>query len=111
MSAAPLSFFTVDRGTASTAVALIAPVAGRFRLLAAGVAPRSTDLEGLLEDLCGRVQATDRSILPDGAGWRDWVRLEAGTGHPPRIACVSVGDRVGRDLERTVTGVGWEIAG
>ena len=64
MSAQSLSFFTIDRGTASTAVALIAPLGGRFRLLAAGVAPRGVEIEALLEDLVARVEATEPGACP-----------------------------------------------
>ena len=45
------AFFTLDRGTASTAAALIAPVAGRYRMLAAAAAPAAIDPESILEDL------------------------------------------------------------
>ena len=51
VSPVSLAFFTIDHGTASTAVALIAPLEGRFRLLASGAAPRGAETEALLEDL------------------------------------------------------------
>ena len=62
MSSDPLSFFTVDRGTASTAVSLIAPVEGRFRLLASGTGPAGADPDALLEDLAQRVAAVDAEL-------------------------------------------------
>ncbi len=39
MSREPLSFFTLDRGTATTAAALVGRLEGRFRLLGATAAP------------------------------------------------------------------------
>ena len=59
MSPVSLAFFTIDHGTASTAVSLVAPLEGRFRLLASAVAPRGAELHALLEDLVLRVEAVE----------------------------------------------------
>jgi hypothetical protein len=111
VSSQALSFFTIDRGTASTAVALVAPSQSRFRLLAAGVAPRGVEVEALLADLVARVEAAESGSLPRAGGWRDWVRLEAATRYPPRVLTAATSERVANDLERTLTGAGWEVAG
>ena len=110
MSSEPLSFFTVDRGTASTAVSLIAPVEGRFRLLAAGSAPAGADLDVLLEDLVRRVGAIDADLLPAPEGWPDWARLTTVTAAPPRVVCAATTDRSLALLERTFSTAGWEVA-
>ena len=60
--AEPLSFFAIDRGTASVGASLIAPMDGRFRLLASSAAPAGVDLTALLEDLVARVVATDPAL-------------------------------------------------
>lgn len=111
MSREALSFFTIDRGTASTAVALIAPCGGRFRLLASGVSPRGVDLDALLHDLVHRVEATEPDLVPGAAGWRDWARLESVTRSARRVVCAAASDPVCGDLERALSGAGWEIAG
>lgn len=109
MTAEPLSFFTIDRGTASTAVALIAPLEGRFRLLGSDVAPAGVPAEALMEDLVGRVVATERDALPDPHTWADWACLESAT-HEPMAICLAAPSeaRLG-DLERAVAGAGWEV--
>ena len=111
MSSAPLSFFTIDLGTASTAVALIAPCADRFRLLASAVAPAGTDLEALLEDVVARVEATEPGLLHGTDSWRSWARLVAGTSRPRRAVCAAATEAVLADLERAFLGAGWEVAG
>jgi hypothetical protein len=111
VSSEPLSFFTVDRGTASTAVSLIAPVEGRFRLLGAGTAPAGADVEALLEDLVRRVGRTDPGLLLHPDGWHDWARLTTVTAAPPRVVCAATTDRALTLLERTFATAGWEVAG
>jgi hypothetical protein len=107
--AEPLSFFTVDRGTASTAVALVAPLDGRFRLLASDVSPRGVPLDVLLEDLVARVVATEPDALPDPNSWPDWARLESATHEPLVMVCAAPNETRLADLERAVAGAGWEI--
>ena len=85
MSPVSLAFFTIDHGTASTAVSLVAPLDGRFRLLAAGVAPRGTDLEALLEDLVLRTEAVEPGLLM--APGRLGGLGAAGVGDPPGASC------------------------
>jgi hypothetical protein len=109
VSSTPLSFFTVDRGTASTAIGLIAPVEGRFRLLAAGTGSAGTDPEALLEDLVRRVTATDPDLLVAPDTWPEWARLEVATGPAPRVVCAATTERTLTLLERAFTTSGWEV--
>ena len=111
MTAEPLSFFTVDRGTASTAVSLIAPLDGRFRLLASATAPSGIEMEALLEDLVARVVATDPGCLPGAEGWPDWARLESATRPPIAVVCAAATERRLVDVEGAVAGSGAEIRG
>ena len=69
MPAVSLAFFAIDHGTASTAASLIAPVDGRFRLLASAVAPRGAELEAILEDLVLRVGAIEPELLGPADDW------------------------------------------
>jgi hypothetical protein len=104
------AFFTLDRGTVSTTAALIAPVDGRYRLLAADAAPVQLDPESLLEDLAWRVARTDASVSGSLEGWREWSRLEVGTGRVPRAVLVAASAQTGELLERAFHGSGWRVA-
>ena len=103
------AFFTLDKGTASTAAALVAPVSGRYRLLAAGSAPASIEPDILLEDLAWRVARTDATIAGSLDGWQRWSRLEVSTPTPATATLVAADAATGRDLERAFVGAGWRI--
>jgi len=104
------SFFTLDRGTVSTTASLVAPVAGRYRLLASAAVPAAIDVEGLLEDLAWRVARTDGSLAGSMVGWRDWSRLEVRTGRAPRACLVAASAQTGALLERAFISSGWQVA-
>jgi hypothetical protein len=103
------SFFTLDRGTVSTAATLIAPVEGRYRMLAAAVASAALEPEALLEDLAWRVARTDASVAGSMEGWRDWSRLEVRSARPPRACLVAASVETGTLLERAFASAGWQI--
>ena len=105
------AFFTLDRGTVSTTAALIAPVDGRYRMVAAASAPVGVDPESVLEDLAWRVARTDASVAGSMEGWREWSRLEVFSGRPPRAVLMAASERSGELLERAFAGAGWTIAG
>jgi len=104
------AFFTLDRGTASTTAALIAPVDGRYRLLGAAAAPVQLDPDSILEDLAWRVARTDASVAGSMEGWRDWSRLEVDTGRVPRAVLVTASVQTGELLERAFRGAGWRVS-
>ena len=103
------SFFTLDRGTVSTAAALIAPVDGRYRMLASAAAPAAIDPEALLEDLAWRVARTDASVAAPLDDWRDWSRLEVRTFRTPRACLIAASAETGGLLEDAVAGAGWQV--
>ncbi len=109
MTAQPLSFFTVDRGTASTSAALIAPYGGRFRLLAAATAPREVDPEAILEDLVEGIRSMEPRVLPGAADWPSWARLEVATHPPLQVICAAASERRADDLARALQGAGWQV--
>ena len=111
MTADPLSFFTVDHGTASTAAALIAPFGGRFRLLGVATGPHGIAVEALLEDLVRRVTSVEPELLPGAEAWGSWARLEVATGTPPRIVLLSVGEHVAESAAQTFRSAGWDVVG
>jgi hypothetical protein len=104
------SFFTLDRGTVTTAATLVAPVDGRYRLLAAGVAPASVEPDLLLEDLAWRVARTDASVAGSLRDWQTWSRLEVRTWRCPRVCLVAASAETGAQLERAFEGAGWHVA-
>jgi len=111
----PLAFFTLDRGSASTAAALIAQVEGRFRLLAHAAQPAGLPVDPLLARLAGDVGMAEPGLLPVEGGetspWTDWPRLEVAT-RPPRSALLAAAtERRLAELEQVVSGAGWAVAG
>jgi hypothetical protein len=104
------AFYTLDRGTVSTTAALIAPVDGRYRMVAAAAAPVGIDPESVLEDLAWRVARTDATLAGSMESWRDWSRLEVFTGPPPRAVLVAASPEAGVLLERAFSAAGWIIA-
>jgi len=102
-------FFTLDRGTASTSAALIAPVEGRYRMLAAGSAPSAADPAGLLEDLVARIERTDAALAGPLGDWRTWARLEVRGTAAPRACLVAATAETGGLLERAFTAGGWQV--
>ena len=104
------AFFTLDRGTVSTAATLISPVEGRYRMLSAAAVPAAIDPEALLEDLAWRVARTDASLAGSMEGWQDWSRLEVRTGRAPRACLVAASAQTGSLLERAFRGAGWQVA-
>lgn len=104
------SFFTLDHGTVSTAAALIAPVAGRYRMLAASTVPAGIDDEALLEDLAWRVARTDASLASALDGWRSWSRLDVRSARTLTACLVAASPETGTLLERAFTAAGWSVS-
>jgi len=107
----PLAFFTLDHGTASTAAALVAPVAGRFRLLAADAQPAGPPADALLARLVDAAVASDAAALPDPSAWRTWARLEVVTRPAPRLVIAAPDEAGLAAVVAAATGAGWRIAG
>jgi hypothetical protein len=105
----PLAFFTLDRGTATTAAALIGRVGGRFRLLASGSMPAAVPTDALLGDLAERVASVEPELVPP-SGWESLARLEAASRTPPRVVCIAGNEGRLAELERAIGAAGWEIA-
>jgi hypothetical protein len=107
----PLAFFTLDHGTASTAAALIAPVGGRFRLLAADVQPAGLPTDALLARLVETATHADPAALADAEGWAAWARVEVATRRPPRLVLAAPDAHGLAAVSAAATGAGWRIAG
>ena len=109
-----LAFATVDRGTASVAVALVGRAGGRWRLLGATAAQVGVPEEALLERLRRRLGATDASLATDlgldatGAG-AGLPRLTCSTLPAPEMAVVAATERVLRPLVVAASTAGWRV--
>lgn len=105
------AFVTVDRGTATTAVALVGRVAGRWRLLAAMAVPACVDGEAALELLAVKVGRADPDLAAeiglDGPAVVELPRLEVETAPAPSLAVVGVTERALGRLGTVAERAGW----
>ena len=114
MNSEPGPFLTIDRGTASTAVALIGRVGGRWRLLGATAGPALVGPEALAERLRRRLQASSPGIVGvlglERMGATDALpRLSSATVPPPEIAVVGATHRAVAPLAAAARTSGWRV--
>ena len=107
-------FATVDRGTATTAVALVGRVERRWRLIGSTSAPAGIPEEALLERVRGRLAAVDpgtaASFAFDSAGSAaDIRRLACITSAAPEIVVVAATERVVGPLAAVAATAGWRV--
>jgi hypothetical protein len=106
----PAPFFTLDHGTASTSAALVGPVEGRHRLLAAASVPLGIDAEAVLEDLAFRALRADGGLTGPAERWREWPRVEVHTTRAPRACLVAATPDTGARLEGVFRATGWHVS-
>jgi len=114
VSSEQTAFATVDRGTATVAVALVGRVGARWRLLGSTAGPAGVPEEALLERLRARLAAADPSLAADlGLGSRgaaaDIPRLACTTPPAPEIAVVAATQRVLDPLVAAASTAGWRV--
>ena len=114
MSSKQPVFATVDRGTATVAVAIVGRVDARWRLLGSTAAPAGVLEEALLERLRRRLAGTDAPLAADlGLGSRGAAagipRLTCTTLPAPELAVVAATERVLRPLVTAATTAGWRV--
>jgi hypothetical protein len=105
---------TVDRGTATTAVALIGRAGGRFRLLGSTAGPSGVPAKVLLERVRRRVAAADETLAQllhiDRTGSAaDLPRLTCTTAPPPELAVIAATERVLQPLATVAQMAGWHV--
>jgi hypothetical protein len=114
----PRAFFALDLGSATTSVALIGHVGGRWRLVGHTSTPRGLGSDALLTALLQRVDAADPDILADlGAPppldletlAAAWPRFTSSTTPPRRIAILAGSRRQRHKLESVARRSGWRI--
>jgi hypothetical protein len=99
----------VDRGAATLAVALVALVGGRWRLLTARAAAADTEPEALLAQLVHEVSAAEPDLVSDPDGWRGWTRVESRTMPPRRAVVAGPTERSVAALSRVLLMDGWRV--
>lgn len=114
MSSERRAFVTVDRGTATAAVALVARVGGRWRLLGSTAAPVAVPVDVLVERLRRRLASADPGLaadlgLADPGSTADLERLACATAAPPELAVIAATERVMRPLAAVAETAGWRV--
>lgn len=102
---------TIDRGSATTAVALLARISGRWRLVGAQAMPATIDTVAVVERLLASIRAADPELAdslaigPQAGSQLD--RVEVTSRAPGTIAVVSATGRNQAVLEPIVAMSGW----
>lgn len=113
MTSAPL-LLTIDRGSATTAVTLLARVSGRWRLLGSLALPATIAVEAVIEHLVAKVRAADPDLAEAlgvrAGGGSGLERVEVRSRPPGRLAVVSATSRVQGVLRPIVARSGWHAA-
>ncbi|MEK6721151.1 MAG: hypothetical protein AABZ33_10855 [Chloroflexota bacterium] len=111
----PHPLFIVDRGSATTAAALVARVDDRRRLLASIAAPASIPVDAVLEHLVATLRSADPDLLSNLRFPADpitsGVRLEAVSRPPRTIAVLTATVRGHAALASVVARSGWNQVG
>jgi hypothetical protein len=107
-------YVTVDRGTATTAVAILGRVANRWRLLGSSASPAAVPASAVVERIRSRIAAFDPGIavhldLDDPAGLADVPVLACSTTRPPEMAVVAATERVLEPLAAAASMAGWRV--
>lgn len=114
MTSDPRAFFTLDHGAATTSAALVARLAGRWRLLAATSFPATVPVEPVLGLLVDRVAAADPGLAAavgaDRSALDRFARVSARTAPPRRIAVVAASERSVAPLAAAALTTGWRVA-
>ncbi len=105
----------IDLGAATTSVAILGPLGGRRRLLAALAMPAGTDLEAMVDHLLDGLRSADpdlAELLGIGPEARaDWPRLVARSVPPPTLAVLATTVRERAAIERLAGLTGWRTIG
>jgi hypothetical protein len=102
----------IDLGGATNAVALLARVDDRWRLLGSLALPASVPVDALVAALAGRLRAAAPRLAAELDAERattTWPRLEARTGRPPRLAVLAPTERTRDRLAAVAARAGWTV--
>lgn len=104
----------IDRGSATTAVSILARIAGRWRLVGSGAAPSSVDASAIVERLRSRLAGADpslaRQLSLDRAGSAaGMAEVGCSTARPPEMAVVAATQRVLTPFAAAAAAAGWRV--
>jgi hypothetical protein len=114
VSSEPRVYVTVDRGTATTAVAILGRVANRWRLLGSGAAPAAVPPEAVAERIRDRLATTDPELaahlgLVSAGSLASVPVLACATARPPEMAVMAATERVVAPLADAAATAGWRV--
>ena len=118
MTSEPRAFLAIDRGVATTSVALIGRVGGAWRLIGNLAVPAGADTAAAVDLLARRIRTADAELALDLglAGSGDPVpeglpRLRVTSRRPRRLAVVAASERGLASLVGTADRSGWRTVG
>ena len=108
------AFVALDTGTATTAVSLVARVAGAWRLLGSTAAPAGVPPEAVIERLRRRLADAEPDLaralrLGSVGSAADLPRAACSTTRPPELAVVAATQRVLKPLTAVAATAGWRV--
>ena len=116
----PRAFVALDLGSATTSVALVGNLAGRWRLIAYTGAPCRVEADALIAGLLRRIHDADPLMLEELGASQPidpealalaWPRFVASTTPPRRLAVLAATKRQRHRLETVASRSGWKVAG
>ncbi len=118
MTSEPRAFLAIDRGAATTSVALIGRAGGSWRLIGSLAVPAAADVESAIDLLTRRVRTADPGLAQDLglAASGDPIpetlpRLQVRSHRPRRLAVVAASERALAGLRGTADRSGWWTVG
>ena len=104
-------FLAIDRGRATTSVAVIGPMGGRWRLLAARSMPATVELDAVIAWTLEGLRSADPALAADlhlrSGAQDDLERVEVRTQPPGTIASITATDRGRSILAPILASSGW----
>lgn len=114
MTSEPRAFLTQDSGAATTAMALVGHVGGRWRLIGSLALPAGGDRAALAALLVERATAADPGLASalglDRTPVEELPRVEVASHKPPRLAVVAGSERAVASLVAAASRSGWRTS-
>jgi len=113
MTAIPRAILAIDAGAATTAVAILGRLGGRWRLVGSLVGPAPVDPDDLASTLVARVRAADPGLADaiglDPAAIEDLPRLEAHSSPPVSLGVLAASRRAVGLLTGVAERTSWRV--
>ena len=114
MTTDPRAFLALDRGAATTSVALIGRVAGHWRLIGSLALPAMVPVEAMVDQLVTRLRTADPELaaeleLGSSADVDGLARLTSGVAPSPALGVVAASERALAPLIAAADRTGWRV--